>query len=60
MGEIEKTQAEPLIRRYAIKRYGKANEIAHLFAMCADERIGYLTGTDILIDGGLVAAGVKP
>ncbi len=60
MGEIEKELAGPLINRCAIKRYGKTSEIAHLFAACADERIGYLTGTDILIDGGMIASGVRP
>jgi NAD(P)-dependent dehydrogenase (short-subunit alcohol dehydrogenase family) len=60
MGEIERKEAEPMLAQCAIKRYGKPGEIAHLFAMCADERLGYLTGTDILVDGGLVASRLKP
>ena len=35
-------------------------EIAYLFASCVDERNGYLTGVDIVCDGGLVASGMNP
>jgi hypothetical protein len=31
-----------------------------LFAACADEKMGYLTGADIVCDGGLVASGCNP
>lgn len=60
MGELEKKEADSYTKYCAIKRFGHVNEIASLFAYCASESAGYLTGTDILCDGGLVASGVKP
>ena len=55
MGEVEKEESETLLKHCAIKRVGHVTEIAHLFAMCADKRLGYLTGTDIIMDGGCIA-----
>ena len=60
MGELEKEEAETYMKNCAIKRFGYPREIASLFAYCASEGAGYLTGTDILCDGGLVASGVNP
>ncbi|MBC3887495.1 SDR family NAD(P)-dependent oxidoreductase [Acetobacterium paludosum] len=40
--------------------FRQVDEIASLFAYCASARAGYLTGVDILCDGGLVASGVNP
>ena len=40
----------------AVPRWGKAEEMAELFAFCASDKAGYLTGTDILNDGGVVAS----
>lgn len=56
MGELEKEEASKYIRYCAIKRFGKAEELAALLAACVDERMGYLTGVDILCDGGCVAS----
>lgn len=55
MGEVEKEEALGYLKYAAIKRLGDPDEIAWLLASCADERNSYLTGTDILCDGGLVA-----
>jgi NAD(P)-dependent dehydrogenase (short-subunit alcohol dehydrogenase family) len=55
MGEAEREDAEPLIDYCAIKRFGRVDEVARLLAFCADERLGYLTGVDILCDGGCVS-----
>ncbi len=60
MGEVEKDSLDEYIQNCAIKRLGKVEEIAHLFAFCADKRMGYLTGVDILCDGGCVASGINP
>lgn len=60
MGELEKDEAMTYIKYNAIKRLGHPEEIAQLYAAAADERIGYLTGTDILCDGGCVASGCNP
>ena len=59
MGELEKAEGGAYIERAAIKRFGKVEEMAFLLASCADERMGYLTGVDILCDGGVVAAKKK-
>ncbi|MGB9342165.1 SDR family oxidoreductase, partial [Trichococcus sp.] len=60
MGELEAEEAQTYLKYNAIKRLGKVDEIAQLFAACLDERMGYLTGTDIVCDGGCIASGVGP
>lgn len=60
MGKLEEVEADKFTKHAAIKRFGKPEEIAFLFASIVDERNGYLTGVDILCDGGLVASGVTP
>ncbi|MGV0747320.1 SDR family oxidoreductase [Mycolicibacter minnesotensis] len=39
-----------------IPRWGTAEEMAELFAFCAGDKCAYLTGADILADGGVVAS----
>lgn len=60
MGELEKDEADAYTKHCAIKRFGHVDEIASLFAYCASPSAGYLTGVDILCDGGLVASGINP
>lgn len=60
MGELEKEEGDAYTKYCAIKRFGHVDEIASLFAYCASSNAGYLTGVDILCDGGLVASGVNP
>jgi NAD(P)-dependent dehydrogenase (short-subunit alcohol dehydrogenase family) len=56
MGRLEvKSGAGELAKYAAIKRFGRVEEIAEVLAFCASERPGYLTGTDILVDGGAAA-----
>ncbi|AKS36102.1 SDR family oxidoreductase [Mycolicibacterium goodii] len=57
MGRLEeKTGAGAVVADAAVPRWGTPEEMAELFAFCAGDRAGYLTGTDILIDGGVVAS----
>lgn len=56
MGETEREISKEFIDKCAIKRYGKVEEIAHLFRYIVDEKLSYLTGVDILCDGGCVAS----
>ena len=57
MGKLEeKAGAGAMVTNAAVPRWGRAEEMAALFAFCASERAGYLTGTDILNDGGVVAS----
>jgi NAD(P)-dependent dehydrogenase (short-subunit alcohol dehydrogenase family) len=56
MGRLEeRSGAGAMLRFAALKRFGKVEEIAELLAFCASEKPGYLTGADILCDGGVVA-----
>ncbi len=58
MGHAEKDSLDEYIEASAMKRLGQVEEIAHLFAFLTDKKVGYLTGTDILVDGGCVASGI--
>lgn len=56
MGKLEADHgASDLLKVSAIKRFGKPEEIAAVLAFCASAAPGYLTGTDILVDGGTKA-----
>lgn len=48
--------AGAMVANAAVPRWGSAQEMAELFAFCASDRAGYLTGTDILNDGGVIAS----
>lgn len=57
MGKLEERNgAGAIVADFAVPRWGNAEEMADLFAFCAGDRAGYLTGTDILVDGGVVAS----
>jgi NAD(P)-dependent dehydrogenase (short-subunit alcohol dehydrogenase family) len=58
MGEVEKSTGLALTEVGAIKRMGHVDEIAYLLACLVDEKLGYLTGADIICDGGVLASGV--
>jgi len=56
MGQLEKKSgSERLLLTAALKRFGKPEEMAELLAFCASDKAGYLTGIDILNDGGTKA-----
>jgi NAD(P)-dependent dehydrogenase (short-subunit alcohol dehydrogenase family) len=56
MGRLEeKSGSIKMLEGAALKRPGKPEEIATLLAFCASDGASYLTGTDILCDGGVVA-----
>jgi NAD(P)-dependent dehydrogenase (short-subunit alcohol dehydrogenase family) len=60
MGELEKKSgSDRLLYAAALKRFGTPEEMAELLAFCASDRAGYLTGVDILNDGG-TKAGLTP
>ena len=53
MGRLEEAKgAGALAEHSALGRFGKVEEIAEVLAFCASDKPGYLTGTDILVDGG--------
>jgi NAD(P)-dependent dehydrogenase (short-subunit alcohol dehydrogenase family) len=57
MGRLEeKSGSAEMLKKAALKRFGRPEEIAELLAFCASDKASYLTGVDILCDGGVVAA----
>ncbi|GHU66128.1 oxidoreductase [Clostridia bacterium] len=56
MGEIEGEQAANLAKNGALGRLGKPEEMAELLAFLSSDAASYITGTDILCDGGSVAS----
>jgi NAD(P)-dependent dehydrogenase (short-subunit alcohol dehydrogenase family) len=57
MGRLEEQAgAGAMVTDAAVPRWGLPEEMAALFAFCASDKAGYLTGTDILNDGGVVAS----
>ncbi len=54
MGNLEAEEGGDLIKTTAEKRMGKPEELGFAIATVADERNGYLTGVDVLVDGGSV------
>lgn len=57
MGRLEEQAgAGAMVTNAAVPRWGTAQEMGELLAFCAGDRAGYLTGTDILNDGGVVAS----
>jgi NAD(P)-dependent dehydrogenase (short-subunit alcohol dehydrogenase family) len=57
MGRLEEQAgAGAMVTNAAVPRWAKAEEMAELLAFCAGDKAGYLTGTDILNDGGVVAS----
>ena len=57
MGRLEEQAgAGAMVTDAAVPRWGKPEEMAELLAFCASDRAGYLTGTDILNDGGVIAS----
>lgn len=57
MGRLEEAGgAGALVMDAAVPRWGRPEEMAELFAYCVSDKAGYLTGTDILNDGGVVAS----
>jgi NAD(P)-dependent dehydrogenase (short-subunit alcohol dehydrogenase family) len=57
MGRLEEQAgAGAMVADAAVPRWGKPEEMGDLLAFCASAKAGYLTGTDILNDGGVVAS----
>ncbi|UUO01931.1 SDR family oxidoreductase [Mycolicibacterium novocastrense] len=57
MGRLEEQAgAGAMVADAAVPRWGTPQEMAELFAFCVSSKASYLTGTDILNDGGVVAS----
>ena len=60
MGALEAGEVGTYLKFNALPRPGKPDEIAALYEAVSDPAMGYLTGTDILCDGGCAAGGAGP
>lgn len=59
MGRLEeKSGSAEMLKKAALKRFGRPQEIAELLAFCASDKASYITGVDILCDGGVVAGNI--
>ncbi len=57
MGRLEEQAgAGAMVADAAVPRWGRPEEMAELLAFCVSDKAGYLTGTDILNDGGVIAS----
>lgn len=57
MGRLEEQAgAGAVVADAAVPRWARPEEMAELLAFCGGAKAGYLTGTDILNDGGVVAS----
>lgn len=57
MGRLEEQAgAWAMVADAAVPRWGTPEEMAELLAFCASAKASYLTGTDILNDGGVIAS----
>jgi NAD(P)-dependent dehydrogenase (short-subunit alcohol dehydrogenase family) len=57
MGRLEEQAgAGAMVADAAVPRWGKPEEMAELLAFCSSDKAGYLTGADILNDGGVIAS----
>ena len=56
MGRLEEASGSAaMLAAASLKRFGTPDEIAEVLAFCASSRAGYLTGVDILVDGGVTS-----
>lgn len=56
MGRLEEESGSAaMLKTAAFKRFGRPEEIAELLAFCVSDKASYITGTDILCDGGVIA-----
>lgn len=56
MGDLEGEQAAAFAKTGALGRVGDPTEIAELMAFLVSKKASYITGVDILCDGGTIAA----
>jgi NAD(P)-dependent dehydrogenase (short-subunit alcohol dehydrogenase family) len=60
MAELEKEATSGYANQSPLGRIGRVEEIASVLAFCVGDQAGYLTGVDILCDGGCTAVGFHP
>ncbi len=59
-GPDRATRAAALVADTPLKRFGEPDEVAALAVMLASDEARYMTGTELSIDGGLLAGSAAP
>ena len=54
-GAVRDTRMAALVADTPLRRFGMPDEVAAIAAMLASDEAGYMTGTEVNIDGGLLA-----
>jgi len=59
-GEDRERRMEELVKDTPLRRFGLVEEVAALAVMLASDEATYMTGTEITLDGGLLAGSAAP
>lgn len=59
-GPDREARMQAIVKDTPFQRFGQANEVAAVAVMLASDEATYITGTEINIDGGLLAGSVAP
>jgi NAD(P)-dependent dehydrogenase (short-subunit alcohol dehydrogenase family) len=54
----ERIQA--VVKDSPLRRFGRADEVAALAVLLASDEVTYMTGTELTLDGGMLAGSVVP
>jgi NAD(P)-dependent dehydrogenase (short-subunit alcohol dehydrogenase family) len=54
-GSADPTWREKMIRAVPMKREGRVEEVAHAVLFLASDEASYITGTELVVDGGYLA-----
>jgi NAD(P)-dependent dehydrogenase (short-subunit alcohol dehydrogenase family) len=55
MIEKSKEKLNKILKKIPMKRFGSANEVANGVVFLASDEASYITGTELIIDGGASA-----
>jgi len=54
-GEERELRMQAIVKGTPLQRFGRADEVAALAVLLASDEATYITGTELNIDGGLLA-----
>ena len=54
-GEDREARIEAIVRDTPLRRFGRSEEVAALAVLLASDEVTYMTGTELTLDGGLLA-----
>jgi NAD(P)-dependent dehydrogenase (short-subunit alcohol dehydrogenase family) len=59
-GEDRERRMAEFVKDTPLRRFGSVEEVAALAVMLASDEVTYMTGTEITLDGGLLAGSAAP